>query len=60
MNELWYVVDYADDIVVNAGTFTTMELLIKELYGGLALVQYDDLTPQMERAETIYERMRNK
>lgn len=60
MNELWYVVDYADDIVVNAGTFTAMQQLIKQLYGGLALVQYDDLTPQMERAETTYERMRNK
>lgn len=52
MNKLWYVVDYADDLVVNAGTFTTMQLLIKELYGGLALVQYDDLTPKMKQGET--------
>lgn len=55
MSKQWYVVDYADDLVVNAGTYSTMETLIKKLHGGLALVQYADLTPQMKQGETIHE-----
>lgn len=60
MSEQWYVVDYGDDLVINAGTFSAMELLIKKLHGGLALVKYDDLTPQMKRGETICQKGETK
>jgi hypothetical protein len=50
----YFVIDHADDFVLYRGTLQDCEAVLTENYGGLMIVGYRDLTPNMIKSlETL-------
>lgn len=45
--KIYYVVDFPDDFIYFTGTKQECNKVLTEAYGGLMIVDYDQLTPKM-------------